>query len=125
MLKTISVFSKKKKIKLILWSNGQVDYCAIAASNFTPWPLLLDSMQMQMDAVKWTKYGGPDGRTDILCGTTPLLFMLIFCELKNGRVETGEDGGGAVVGRILLVLLDGLCCGSFVSLLCMSEILKS
>lgn len=65
-----------------------------------------------------------DGRTDILCGTTPLLFMLIFCELKNGRVESGEVGG-AVVGRILLVLLDGLCCGSFVSLLCMSEILKS
>lgn len=35
-----------------------------------------------------------DGRTDILCGTTPLLFMLIFCELKNRRGETGEVGAG-------------------------------
>lgn len=75
-----------------------MDYCAIAASNFTPWPLLLDSMQMQMDAVKWTT-GRTDGRTDILCGTTPLLFMLIFCELKNGRVETGEVGVGGSSGR--------------------------
>lgn len=49
-----------------------------------------------------------DGRTDILCGTTPLLFMLIFCELKNGRVETGEvesSGRSYSIGIIRWTLL--------------------